>query len=51
MVVLNSMILAERLQTIRFSDAKGPPLYRRVYEGYRSYDHPYEGVPFVFVTK
>ena len=28
------MILAERLQNIRFSDAKGPPLYRRVYEGY-----------------
>ena len=28
MVVLNSMILAERLQPIRVSDATGTPLYR-----------------------
>jgi hypothetical protein len=45
------MILAERLQNIRFSDAKGPPLYRRVYEGYpciRPYTH---GTPCVHVAR
>ena len=29
---------------------KGGPLYRIRYQGYRSYDHPYEGIPFAFLS-
>jgi len=42
------MLLAERLQPIRFSDAKGPPLYQRVYEGYPLLTRLRKGGPFAF---